>query len=135
MKQQLRTFIRNCDICQRHKAEATKPAGLLQPLPIPEHIWSAISMDFIDGLPKSYGHTTIFVVVDRFSKYGHFSPLKHPYTVPQVAQTFFEVIFVCMEFLLPSYLIGTLCSLEFFGGSSYAFMARNSTLALPITPK
>jgi len=94
MKQQLRTFIRNCDICQRHKAEATKPAGLLQPLPIPEHIWSAISMDFIDGLPKSYGRTTIFVVVARFSKYDHFTPLKHPYTAPQVAQTFFEVIFL-----------------------------------------
>jgi hypothetical protein len=93
MKQQLRTFIRNCDICQHLKAEATKPAGLLQPLPIPEHIWSVISMDFIDGLPKSYGRTTIFVVVDRFSKYGHFTPLKHPYTAPQVAQTFFEVIF------------------------------------------
>jgi hypothetical protein len=50
-------------------------------------------MDFIDGLPKSYGCTTIFVVVNRLSKYGHFTPLKHPYTAPQVAQTFFDVIF------------------------------------------
>jgi hypothetical protein len=93
MKQQLRTFIKNCDTCQRHKAANTKPAGLLQPLPIPEHVWSDISMDFIDGLPSSYGRTTIFVVVDRLSKYGHFTPLKHPYTAAQVAQTFFEVIF------------------------------------------
>jgi hypothetical protein len=93
MKQQLLNFIKNCDICQRHKAANTKPAGLLQPLPIPEHIWSDISMDFIDGLPSSYGRTTIFVVVDRLSKYGHFTPLKHPYTAAQVAQTFFEVIF------------------------------------------
>jgi hypothetical protein len=50
-------------------------------------------MDFIDGLPTSYGRTTIFVFVDHFSKYGHFTPLKHPYTTPQVAQTFFEVTF------------------------------------------
>jgi hypothetical protein len=88
MKQQLRNFIKNCDICQRHKAANTKPARLLQPLPIPEHVWSDISMDFIDGLPSSYGRTTIFVVVDRLSKYGHFTPLKHPYTAAQVAQTF-----------------------------------------------
>jgi hypothetical protein len=93
MKQQLRNFIKNCNTCQRHKAANTKPAGLLQPLPIPEHVWSDISMDFIDGLPSSYGRTTIFVVVDRLSKYGHFTPLKHPYTAAQVAQTFFEVIF------------------------------------------
>jgi hypothetical protein len=93
MKQQLRNFIKNCDTCQRHKATNTKPAGLLQPLPIAEHVWSDISMDFIDGLPSSYGRTTIFVVVDRLSKYGHFTPLKHPYTAAQVAQTFFEVIF------------------------------------------
>lgn len=33
------------------------------------------------------------MVVDRLSKYGHFTPLKHPYTAAQVAQTFFKVIF------------------------------------------
>jgi hypothetical protein len=93
MKPQLRHFIKNCDVCQRHKADNTKPAGLLQPLPIPELVWSDISMDFIDGLPASYGRTTIFVVVDRLSKYGHFTPLKHPYTAAQVAQVFFETIF------------------------------------------
>jgi len=93
MKQQLRDFIKNCDTCQRHKVDNTKPAGLLQPLSIPEKVWTDISMDFIDGLPTSYGRTTIFVVVDRLSKYGYFTTLKHPYTAAQVAKTFFEVIF------------------------------------------
>jgi len=93
MSSQLKQFIKHCDTCQRHKMDATKPTGLLQPLPIPEQIWSDISMDFIDGLPLSYGKTTIFVVVDRFSKYGHFTPIKHPYTAPQVSQVFFEAIF------------------------------------------
>jgi len=93
MSSQLKEFIKHCDTCQRHKTDATKPAGLLQPLPIPEQVWSDISMDFIDGLPPSNGKTTILVVVDRFSKYGHFTPIKHPYTASQVAQVFFEAIF------------------------------------------
>lgn len=49
-------------------------------------------MDFIDGLPKSWGKSTLFIVVDRFSKYAHFIPLAHPYTAVCVAQIFFEQI-------------------------------------------
>jgi hypothetical protein len=70
MIQHLRDFIKHCDVCQRHKADNTKPAGLLQPLPMPTQIWTDISMDFVDGLPFSLGKTTILVVVDRLSKYG-----------------------------------------------------------------
>lgn len=89
----MRSFIRGCEVCQRHKAEHTAPAGLLQPLPIPDRIWEDISMDFIDGLPNSNGKTTIFVVVDRLSKYAHFVPLSHPYTAVTVAMSFFDNIF------------------------------------------
>ncbi|KAL4196489.1 hypothetical protein AMTRI_Chr04g183520 [Amborella trichopoda] len=37
-------------------------------------------MDFIDGLPNSKGSSTILVVVDRLSKYAHFTAITHPYT-------------------------------------------------------
>jgi hypothetical protein len=48
-----------------------------------------ISMDFIDGLPKSEGKEVIFVVVDRFSKYAHLMALTHPYSAITVAKVFY----------------------------------------------
>ncbi|KAA0039184.1 peroxidase 64 [Cucumis melo var. makuwa] len=80
MKQDVKRYCEQCLICQKNKSLALSPAGLLLPLEVPNSVWSDISMDFIEGLPKSNGFETIFVVVDRFSKYGHFLMMKHPYT-------------------------------------------------------
>ena len=73
------------DTFQHNKGETTPLSGLLEPLPIPTRIWTDISMDFIEGLPKSGGKTVILVVVDRLSKYSHFCALIHPYTTSSVA--------------------------------------------------
>ena len=40
----------------------------MKPLPIPDRIWSEISMDFITGLPESEGCKNIIVITDRLSK-------------------------------------------------------------------
>ena len=88
MKNEVQEYVKHCEICQRAKGGNSKPSGLLQPLPIPSRPWSSISMDFIEGLPKSNQYTTIMVVVDRFTKYAHFIPLSHPYTAPKIAQLF-----------------------------------------------
>ncbi|WVZ75808.1 hypothetical protein U9M48_023839 [Paspalum notatum var. saurae] len=53
MKRTVAEYDAVCDTCQRVKAEHQRPAGLLQPLKIPEWKWEEISMDFIVGLPRT----------------------------------------------------------------------------------
>ena len=72
----VKDYIRTCDACARSKVPRHLPHGLLQPLPIPTRPWESISMDFITDLPKSTGHDTILVVVDRYSKMSHFIPTR-----------------------------------------------------------
>lgn len=88
LKQQVEEFVQQCAVCQQAKHEHCKYPGLLQPLPIPEGAWQEVCMDFIKGLPLSRGFDVILVVVDRFTKYAHFIPLKHPFTALQVAEVF-----------------------------------------------
>lgn len=65
MKRDVAEYVALCDVCQRVKAEHQRPAGLLQPLKIPEWKWDEIGMDFIVGLPKTAaGYDSIWVIVD-----------------------------------------------------------------------
>lgn len=45
-------------------------------------------LDFITRLSKSKDYEAIFMVVDRLSKYSHFIPLKHLYSVKILAEIF-----------------------------------------------
>jgi hypothetical protein len=93
LRKRVKQMVRDCDTCQRNKPDLSAYPGLLQPLPLPVTIWSSISMDFVESLPKSQGKTVIFVVVDRLSKYAHFIPLAHPFSALTVAQVFLDNIY------------------------------------------
>ena len=52
-------------------------------------------MDFIVGLPRTQrGYDSIWVIVDRLTKFAHFLPVKTTYTGPQLAAIYMERI-VC----------------------------------------
>lgn len=93
MRGDICSFVASCDICERNKHEIVLSLGLLQPLPIPEHNWTNISIDFIEGLPKSGGKQVIFMMVDRMSNYAHFMPLRHPFTALNLAQSFLDNVY------------------------------------------
>ena len=93
MKQYIRNFVAECDVCQCNKGETVKSPGTLQLLPIPPVIWKDISMEFITGLPKSSNKSIIMVVVDLLSKYAHFCTLHHPFTASTLAQIFMDQVF------------------------------------------
>ena len=77
MKKDIADYVAVCDVCQIVKAEHQKPAGLLQPMPIPEWKLDKLGMDFIIGLPRTRsGYDSIWVVVDRLTKVAHFIPVK-----------------------------------------------------------
>ena len=92
MKGDIKRHVSECQACQLYKTNALVPAGLLQPLPIPQQIWEDITMDFIEALPRSDGYDTIWVIVDRLSKYSHFVPLKHPFNAQGLARLFIKEI-------------------------------------------
>ena len=92
LKKTVEMFIRECPVCQITKVEHIHIPGLLNPLEVPDMAWTHITMDFIEGLPKSKGKDAILVVVDRLTKYAHFLALSHPYSVEQVVEIFMNNI-------------------------------------------
>ncbi|XP_071683404.1 uncharacterized protein [Lolium perenne] len=97
MKRDIAEYIAKCDVCSRVKAEHQKPAGLLQPLKVPEWKWDQIGMDFITGLPRTKsGYDSIWVIVDRLTKVAHFMPMKTTYTSAKLADIYMKRI-VCLH--------------------------------------
>jgi len=94
MKRNIVEYLARCLECQQIKAEHQHPAGLLQPLPIPEWKWEIISMDFITGLPRTKkNNDSIMVVVDKLSKAAHFIPVQSTFRAAQIAHIFMQNVF------------------------------------------
>jgi hypothetical protein len=93
MRQIVQSFVDACTIFNQAKLEHVCYPGLLKPLAMPEAAWQVVTLDFVEGVPKSKGFTTVLVVVDKLTKYAHFLPLAHPYIAAQVAQVYIDNVF------------------------------------------
>ena len=93
MKKEIEDFVSRCLTCQQVKVEHQKPAGKIQPLPIPVWKWDKITMDFVTGLPRTRRqHDAIWVIVDRLTKSAHFLPDSNDYPLDKLAQLYVEEI-------------------------------------------
>ncbi|XP_058783052.1 uncharacterized protein LOC131657702 [Vicia villosa] len=89
---EVKQFVKHCSTCQ-HNKYITQKKGLLQPLPIPHQVWEDLTMDFVIHLPNSFGHTVIWVICDRLSKFVHFLALPTKFTAKDLASRFAVEIF------------------------------------------
>src|SRR5207247_584574 len=76
------------DVCQKVKADHLKPAGTLQPLPIPAWKWEDIHMDIIVGLPRTpKRNDSIWVIID-----SDFLPVRADFSTRKYAKLYIACI-------------------------------------------
>nr|GEZ95304.1 reverse transcriptase domain-containing protein [Tanacetum cinerariifolium] len=95
MKADIATYVSKCLTYAKVKAEHQKPSGLLQQPEILVWKWERITMDFVNGLPRTpSGYDTIWVIVDRLTKSAHFLPMKKTDSIEKLTRLYLKEI-VC----------------------------------------
>jgi hypothetical protein len=93
MRKDVKEFVAACNHCQVNKHSTQRPAGLLQPLPIPVERWDTISMDLITDLPTTLArHNAVVVFVDKLSKMVEFVPCKKSIDAAGFAELFVNAV-------------------------------------------
>nr|GEX52490.1 putative reverse transcriptase domain-containing protein [Tanacetum cinerariifolium] len=93
MKVDIATYVSKYLTCLRVKAEHQKPSSLLVQLEIPQWKWDNITIDFVTKLPKTQsGNDTIWVVVDRLTKFTHFLPMKETDLMDKLARLYLKEV-------------------------------------------
>ena len=77
MAKDIEDYVCTCNNCQRNKASCHKRYGTLHPVKLSYSPWNSISMDFITHLPVSEDCSTVWVIMDRYTKMAHFVPVNN----------------------------------------------------------
>ena len=82
-----------CPNCQQVKFKHIKPSCLIQEMSVPTLKWEEINMDFVVWLPRTRRKMdSIWVIVDRLTKFAHFIPVKSTYTKEDYARIYINKI-------------------------------------------
>ncbi|GKF27134.1 putative reverse transcriptase domain-containing protein, partial [Tanacetum coccineum] len=95
MKAEIATCVSKCLTCAKVKAEHQKPPVLLQQPKIPVWKWERIIIDFITKLLRTpFGYDSIWVIVDRLTKFAHFIPMNEKFKMERLTRLYLKEI-VC----------------------------------------
>lgn len=84
----VRNYVRTCRDCQRRKVPPGRPAGLLQPVQVPNIPFQQVGMDLLGPFPMSRtGNKWIIVATDYLTRYAETKALPRA-TAHDVAQFF-----------------------------------------------
>ncbi|GJX50255.1 putative reverse transcriptase domain-containing protein [Tanacetum coccineum] len=93
MKANIATYVSKCLMCAKVKAEHQRPLGLLVQPKIPQWKWDNITMDFSTKLLKSsQGYDTIWVIVDRLTKFAIFLPMRETDLMERLARMYLKEV-------------------------------------------
>jgi len=89
MKTYVDDYVASCLVCQKARIEHQRSDGTLEPLDIPQWKWDNISMDFVTHLLRFVrGHDSIWVIVDKLTKYAHFLPINQKMSMDKLADLY-----------------------------------------------
>lgn len=94
----VKQVIKDCDVCHKAKASRHQPYGELRAIAPPTSPWEVVTMDFVVKLPPSKEpltstiHDSIWVVVDKLTKYAYFIPYKESSNAEEMAYAFQRVV-------------------------------------------
>ncbi|GJT59856.1 putative reverse transcriptase domain-containing protein [Tanacetum coccineum] len=93
MKKDIAEYVSKCLTCLKVKAEHQRPSGLLQQPEIPVWKWEGIAMNFVTKLPRtSSEYDTIWVIMDRLTKYAYFLPMREDFKMDRLARLYLNEI-------------------------------------------
>ncbi len=89
----VKAFVKSCHTCQVAKPSLVKPAGPLQPLPVPSTKFHTIGIDQIVALPESSeGYDALLTVTDHLTKYVVLVPCKETDDAEALATRLFDKV-------------------------------------------
>ncbi len=134
LQQDVKAYIKGCNICLALKAVCHKPYGDYQSLPDPTHWQKDLSMDFVTGLPisanlKGDSYDLILVIINRLTEMVHYKPVKVMINVPGQAEVIINVV-VCQHGVPKSIVTdrGLLFTSKFWFSLCYYQASRESYL-------